>query len=116
MSERKTFPTLNVASCACGIMLVDGLTYADMSEIAAQALGHPVWTHELGDSKTMDRVRDAIHAEFPLLPSRDEATADWQAAADRATKAYGATVDLPRGSQKRSEDPMASLVRMSGAA
>ncbi len=114
MAETKTFPTLQVASCACGIILQDGLSYGDMAEIAEHALGHPVWTHELGDEKTMNRVRDAIHGAFPQLPTREEAQADHFAAADRATAAYGETINLERGTNERTEGPIASLARMTG--
>lgn len=114
MTERRSFPTLNVASCACGIMLTDGLTYADMAEIAEFAMGHPIWTHELGDSKTMGRVRDSILGEFPQLPTKEEAEASWRVAADRATKAYGETIELERGTQTRAEHPIDSLHRMTG--
>lgn len=114
MAETKTFPTLQVASCACGIILQDGLSYADMAEVAEHALGHPIWTHELGDEKTMNRVRDAIHGAFPQLPTREEAQADHLAAADRATKAYGETIDLECGATERTEGPITSLLRMKG--
>lgn len=114
MSEITTFPTLNVASCACGIMLTDGLRYSDMAEIAEYALGHPVWAHELGDQKTMGRVREAIFDQFPEFPTKQEAQDDWRAAADKATKAYGESVDLRRGDQVRVEDPTESLQRMIG--
>lgn len=116
MTEIKTFPTVNVASCATGIILRTGLSYADMAEVAEHALGHSIWTHELGDEKTMNKVRAAIHEQFPEIPTREEAQADWQAASDRAIKAYGETVDLKLGVGQRTETPMDSLVRMTGAA
>lgn len=115
MHETKTFPTVNVASCATGIILRTGLSYADMAEVAEHALGHSIWT-ELGDNKTMNKVRAAIHDQFPEIPTREEAQADWQAASDRAIKAYGETVELKRGAGQRTETPMDSLVRMTGAA
>lgn len=116
MADTKTFPTLQVAACACGYILADGQTYSDMADVAAHALGHQVWTHELGDKATMDRVRMAIHGQFPNLPTREEAQADWRAAADKAISAYGETVDLQRGNEERTETPMGSLMRMTGGA
>lgn len=112
--SKKTFSTLAVASAATGIGMGSGLTFALMSEISAHVLGYPVWTHELGDKQTAGKVHDALRLQFPELPTREEAEADWLAAAIKATSVYGPTVSVIEGDGKREEGPIASLTRMLG--
>jgi len=111
---KRTFPTLAIASAATGVGLADGFTFSTMSEISAFVLGHPVWTHELGDKVMTARIYRAIATQLPRLPTRELAHADWRAAASEALSAYGDTVELTEGTGERTESPIDSLARMTG--
>lgn len=108
----KTFRTLAVASAATGVGLCDGISYSDMMEIWSHAIGFPVWTHEMADRALSSRMHAILLGQFPLLPTADEAHADWQAAAMKASAAYGETVALPEGNETRTEGPVATLARL----
>lgn len=112
MSETREFPSLAVGSAALGIALRDGLTYSDVQEISEHVLGHPVWTHEI--PSTGPEVDRRIREQFPLMPTREDARADWQATAAKITAAYGKTMTVKRGNQKRARDPISTAVDMMG--
>lgn len=107
--ERKDFPTLVVASTLTGIALAHMRGIGPMHECAEWLFGGPVWTHELVHGPTQDVYVEEGYRQFPNLPRRDEAEKDWQAAASKATAAYGPTVNVVRGSDGRRESPLATL-------
>jgi hypothetical protein len=110
----KVFSTLAVASAATGVGLSEGLNYSLMMEIGSHVLGFPIWTHELADRPLMARVHDALLAQFPGLPTKDEALNDWRAAAAKATAAYGEQMTVREGTGARDESPIDSLARIAG--
>ena len=112
MTETKEFPTLVVATTATGISLGTGINYSNVQECAEWICGHPVWTHELGFGPLMDRVSALAYAMFPLLPTKDAASADWSAAARKAIEDHGETVLVPRGALERDQSPIETLKQM----
>lgn len=110
----KTFPTLAVATAATGVGLTS-MPFSAVHEICEHVIGHPVWTHELGHGAVTDRIRDLLLAQFPELPSPELANEDWQAAAKKATDAYGETMTVPHGSEERAAHPINTLVEKVGA-
>lgn len=106
----KEFPTLIVASTITGIALCQikgGL--GPMLECAAHLLGGPVWNHEFCHEPTMMEISEAAYSQFPDLPTRAEAEADYQAAAAKALAAYGPVVSVKEGTFRRRESPLATL-------
>jgi len=112
MSEIKTFSSLAVASAATGVGLCEGLSFSTMGEIASHVLGYPIWTHEIPDASP--KVWLLIKQQFPMLPTREEASADWRAAAASMTAAYGDMIDVAAGNGTRKESPLDTLQKMVG--
>ncbi|WP_084398322.1 DUF7736 domain-containing protein [Henriciella aquimarina] len=112
MAETKEFPTLQIASAITGIGLCEGMKYSDMQVAFDHILGRPVWTHELGHGATTEKVRELGFAQFPDMPAREEAQADWKAAAAKALAAYGETVTVRRGQDVREADPISTAIEM----
>lgn len=110
----KPFPTLLVASAATGTVMRSGITVRDLAELCSWVLGYPVFTHELGDKVTTGRVYRSLATQFPKLPTREAAKADWVRAASDAVAAYGETMNVAEGSDERTEHPADSLTRMTG--
>lgn len=112
----KTFPTLHVATLITGIGLCeikseDGV-FGHLSEIASHLIGAPVWTHELGRGSTHDAFVAEGYRLFPDMPTREEASEDWQAAAATATAAYGENVTIEEGTAGRTQGPLDTLAEM----
>lgn len=107
--EYKDFPTLHVASATTGISLCDGLNYSRMMEITSHILGYSIWTHELAHKPTLATLREIVNANWPLLPSSEEAKEDWEAAAAKAVEAYGKTMTIPKGDGVRDIGPIKAL-------
>lgn len=110
----KTFPTLHVASCVTGTALCEGFNYSRMQEIASHLFGGPVWTHELVHAPTRDAYVEEGYRQFPDLPTRAEAEADYEAAARKAVAAYGETLTVEEGKHGRRESPVDTLGNMVG--
>lgn len=100
----KQFGTLEVASALTGIAMCT-TSVTRMSEICAWLLGGPVWTHELIHEPTMDAVKGEGYRQFPLLPQRENAQANWEAAARQAVVIYGETLTVHEGTHGRREHP-----------
>ncbi|KQT52183.1 MULTISPECIES: hypothetical protein [unclassified Aureimonas] len=111
MAETHEFPTLEVATAMTGIALCS-TSISRMHEIATVLAGHDVWTHELGHRETMDAIGAHARIGLPDMPTRHEAEANWKAAAEKATSAYGDTVTVTRGTMQRSADPVSTLAGM----
>jgi hypothetical protein len=111
-SEMKTFRSLAVASAATGIGLCDKLNFGLMGEIASHVLGYPIWTHEIPAAGP--KVWLLLKDQFPLLPTRAEAEADWKCAATAMTAAYGAEIAVRRGNGSRKESPLDTLQKIVG--
>ena len=112
MTDTRTFPTLHVASAITGIGMCLGLKYSNIHEIASHLFGAPVWTHELGHSRTIEAYAAEGYRQFPDMPTKEEAKADWRKAAQKAIAAYGETVTVARGTSIRREDPISTLASM----
>lgn len=109
----KQFPTLVVASAITGVGLChipNG--YSKMMEVASHLLGTPVWLHELAHGPTQDAYSEEGYRQFPDMPTKAEAKADWQAAAAKALAAYGETVTVRQGTAVRLESPVQTLKAM----
>lgn len=111
-SELKTFRSLAVASAATGIGLCEKLNFSLMGEIASHVLGYPIWTHEIPASGP--KVWLLLKDQFPLLPTRAEAEADWKSAAAAMTAAYGDEIAVRTGNGTRKESPLDTLQKMIG--
>lgn len=108
----KQFPTLHVASCITGIGLCEGLNYSRMKEIASHLFGDQLWTHELPHGPTNDAYTEEGYRQFPDMPTRAEAEADFEAAARKAVATYGETVTVEEGKHGRREHPFDTLKAM----
>lgn len=115
MTEKKEFRTLVVASTATGIGLADKLSFSDIHECAEWLCGHPVFTHELVHKPTVERYRAEVIRQFPNMPTTEEAHADFEAAAVKATKAYGDKISVQRGSSERNASPIFTFSEMVAA-
>ena len=109
-TEKKNFPSLLIATAATGIGLGAGITFSKIQEVYDFALGHPVWTHEL--PAYGPEVYRLLREQFPMMPSREEAEADWQAAAAAMTAAYGDMVAVSPGHGERTKHPIDTLAEM----
>jgi hypothetical protein len=108
----KNFPTLQVATLLTGVGLCSQYKFSDMLEPAEQILGYPVFLHELGHAETMDRIREIGAQLFPNMPTREDAQLAWRAAAVKAIDAYGQSVTVPRGTDKRQRGPATTALEM----
>jgi hypothetical protein len=111
----KTFPTLHVASCLTGIGMSDKMSYSDIQAIASHLFGASIWTHELVHAPTQDAYKSEGYRQFPDMPTPAEASADFEAAARKATAAYGETVTVEEGTHGRREHPVDTLAAMVSA-
>jgi hypothetical protein len=108
--DAKTFQTIEVASCLTGIALGDIKGgYSKMQEVASVLFGADIWTHELVHEPTVDAYREEGYLQFPDMPTKAEAEADWQAAGAKAVAAYGPTVTVQPGKHGRREGPVKTL-------
>lgn len=110
----RTFPTLHVASCLTGIGLCNGLSFSNVQEIASHLFGAPIWTHEIAHKPTQDAYVEEGYRQFPDLPTRLEAEADFEAAARKAVATYGETLTVEEGKHGRRESPVDTLGNMVG--
>lgn len=109
-TEKKNFPSLAIASAATGICMADGMNVSKFQEIYDFVLGHPIWTHELpGYGPEVYRL---LREQFPLMPTREAAEADWKAAANAMTVAYGNEVSVRPGFGERTRSPLETLKEM----
>jgi hypothetical protein len=111
MDNTKKFPTLIVASTMTGIALTK-TTFSEMMECASWLCGYPIWTHELAHGPTIDQYKTEGYEQFPAMPTKAEAEADYVAAAAKAISAYGEAVEVRQGSSKRHEGPVDTLRAM----
>lgn len=105
MADMKEWPTLLVASAACGVALQEGMNLSNIQAFAGWILNKPVWTHELIHEPTMSAMREVVYEKFPDLPKRNDARADWEKARDAVIDRYGATLLLNQTDFKRQETP-----------
>ncbi len=47
--------------------------FGDVHRVVEQALGHPVWTHQMADKKLWEDVREKIKPQFVALCATQEA-------------------------------------------
>lgn len=110
MPEAKEFPTCAVASVLTDICLVEkGFNSAFAAEIRQWIYGDQIWTHEIFGEEVPAKVKEAGYGQFPDMPTRAEALADYKAATAKALAAYGPTVTVARGSNRRDKHPMDTL-------
>lgn len=111
MTEVKQFPTLVVASTLTGISMAV-MRISARPECAEWLCGYPVGTHELAYQPIMDDYIAKGYAQFPDMPTKAAAEADFQAAAAKAVAAYGEVLTVNRGTGERSENPIETLQTM----
>lgn len=108
-AEVKEFPTTVVASIATMIHMAEGFKFGDIHECAEWIAGHPIWTHEFADKVVVEMLAADAYSQFPNLPTRDEARADFRVAAAKAIAEYGLTVTVTRGNGIRDKHPLDTL-------
>lgn len=108
----KTFRAIDVASTATGIALAHGFSISVAHEISEHVVGHPVWTHEI--PRFGARVEELLLAQFPGMPTRTQAEADWKAAAAIVASNYPETISVKRGADERTANPVDTLREMIG--
>ncbi len=112
MAEVFTFPTLHVASAITGVGLCEGLTFSRMHQISEAIVGHPIWTHEFAHPGAREAIISAGARLFPLMPTKEEALADWSAAAAKAVAAYAQEVSWQKATTERSIDPLSTAIEV----
>ena len=107
----KAIDVATLVSITSGVLLVQ--PFSKVHEACEWILGHPVWTHELGSEKTVNRIKAAVLAQHPDLPSEVKADRnDWDRVADGLRDWYGATRDVAQGTNEREADPLTTLREM----
>lgn len=104
----KTFCPAVLGSITSGTLLVDD--FGKVHEAIEWIVGHPVWTHEL--PRKAGACSAAITALYPDMPT--EHPSDLEACITELRTRYGEALPIARGSQNRTESPVASLVGMLG--
>jgi len=110
-ADSRAFDVAVLVSITSGVLLVQ--PFSKVHEACEWLMGHPVWTHELGSEATVNRIKAAVLAQHPDLPS--EVTADrnnWDAVAASLRETYGATRDVAKGSGERTASPIETLRQM----
>ncbi len=64
--ETKQFPTAVIASLSTGILLCD---FNAMHEAAEFVMGHPIWTHHFASKELTQKMRKAVIAQHPDMPT-----------------------------------------------
>lgn len=102
----KSFPTLVVASTLTGTSLCEMSGFDPIMDCASHLFGAPIWLHEVIHEPTKDAYTEEGYRQFPGMPTRVEAQADWRAAANKAVRAYGNTILVRQGDHGRRESPL----------
>lgn len=108
--ETKTFDTPTLASITTGVLLVQ--PFSKVHEACEWLLGHPVWTHELGSDKTVDRIKAALVAQFPEFGEIDAdgiGKDNWAPFAYELIERLGPSREVRRGSDERTAGPIETL-------
>lgn len=120
--ETRDFPIAVVISAMSGTLVHP--RFGDVHECIEWVMGHPVWTHELGNVNAWVAVMEAVIEQHPALaesftppkpeePLRGDAylafIRPWLA--EMADK-HGTDIALRKGSRKRTESPLAALERI----
>jgi hypothetical protein len=90
--------------------------FGEVHRLIEHSLGHPVWTHELGQALVWQAVRDHLLAQNPNLadvgePESVEALDAWM---DGLRRRFGDEVAVRRGTAERTESPLESMGRIMG--
>lgn len=104
----KLFPMHAILTMKTGILMGD---FGTAQELMEWVVGHPVWTHEIPSHfKTM---QEKLSGLFPLLPS-DANKSNWKQILASAIADFGNELEVPQGSEERSQSPLESLAAMVG--
>ncbi len=76
--------------------------------------GASLSTGELGHDPTMDAARQEGYRQFPKMPTKTIAKADWERARMSAEAEYGDFVTVKRGTHGRRENPIETIRNMTG--
>lgn len=113
-----TFPLRVVLSTLSGVGC-PGTTYGDIQSCLSHVLGWDLFTHELAIRDHWERAAALIVAARPELAPfgirMGQAMGDSaavEAVAIEAAAVFPASIDLPRGTDARTEGPIASLRRV----
>ena len=115
----KTFPTHTALSAAL-MMGAGPIKFSDIHEIVEHVMGHPVWTHELGEF--LPKASAKLRPLFPGLPTTADLEAmpldERQQALEilllKSVNMHGQTMDIEEGTDVRSENPLQSAARVFG--
>lgn len=113
--ETKQFKSTTVAGLYSGVMLAG--TFSDIHECAEWVAGHPIWTHEFADKAKWDALKAALVKAFPEIVECDELVAgcnreNYSEKAAAVEKRWPDPIELPKGSEQRTESPLESLSRI----
>ncbi len=114
--ETKSFKTTAVVGLTSGILFGD---FSELHEVAEWVAGHPIWTHEFADRKLNDRLREKVFAQHPALKDfhaqGSKGGCDVDLEIEEMERLFGKTLEIARGEEVRTEDPVESLVRIKNA-
>ncbi len=46
--------------------------FSDMHEYVEKVMGRPIWTHDMANADTMEKIREAAKADFVAICARQE--------------------------------------------
>jgi hypothetical protein len=69
VADAKQFSTAAIASLATGVLLCK---FREMHDAAEFMMGHPIWTHHFASKALNQKIRAAIVAQFPEMPTHLE--------------------------------------------
>lgn len=109
----RAFPLGTILTLTTERMLAS--SFSEVHELAEWVLGHPVWTHEFGDSALWGKMRGAILAQHPALAEVDDSVVTRENAHEVLNgwkTQYGDTLEITSGTERRQESPLESLQRL----
>lgn len=108
----KTFDVPTLASITTGVLLVQ--PFSKVHEACEWLLGHPVWTHELGNRATVDRIKATLLKQFPELDvdATNVGKDNWAPFAYELIQKFGPSREVEQGTDEREADPLTTLKQM----
>lgn len=120
MSDRRTFPTLDVFAAASGFILREGGT-AGLREVLAFAAGEPVYSHQI--PRVGRELAAALAKRDPVFEKALSLCAkttpdNWREVASRLTARLGETIEISpmTAAEHVRRDPIEELEEMMRAA
>ena len=99
MEAQLKIDTHVLASVVTGVVL-GNVPLADLVKIYSQLYGAVLTIEEIALTSIRTIIVEEAYRQFPHLPTKLEAEDNWEAAREKAIKAYGDTVTISLGSNR----------------